>query len=521
MRALTAKERNASPAPATCWRQGTIPWTWCVAAVLLAAVPLLYPQVPPLTDLPAHMSRFMVQMDDGRSADLARWYTFSWNLLPNLGTDLLAFVLEPILGLSATMKTIAILIVVLQSAGYLVLSRVAHGRVTATALFAVPLAFGQPFQFGFLNFTLAIALTTLALALWISPWMTARPGRRWLTFCLVASIVWICHLAGWAVLCITIGCCEFAARFESNRRFWHSAFTGFIASSCLLVPQALSLLWPRTPEHLPTDGWFLLTAKVAFIASVLADRWSSFDTLCIIELIVLIVCTWRSRAFALHKGLALTACVLFGIFWFMPNRIYGSYYADMRMLPMVFALALIAVRPSKPANKYGWLSLTAVAFVAVRLAGNTASLAMWDEQIRQETEVLNHLPRGSQLVTLTAMPCKLNILQGPARNTHIASYALMRRHAFANDQYAMSGGQLLRISNPAAAPFDRDPSSRDIGEECQGTIPVLTSAAEVPSAIPYLWIVWQSGRVLPVPGWTPLARSGANGHSVLYQRSSQ
>ena len=77
-----------------------------------------------------------------------------------------------------------------------------------------------------------------------------------------------------------------------------------------------------------------------------------------------------------------------------------------------------------------------------------------------------------------------------------------------------SGGQLLTIHNPAAAPFDRDPSSIEIGETCQGSVPVLDSTARIPAAIPYLWIVWHTPE-LDVPGWKAVARSGA---SVLYRR---
>lgn len=489
---------------------------WWPLLVLLAIVPLLYPAVPPLTDLPAHMSRFMVQMDGGRSADIARWYSFEWNLIPNLGTDLLAWALEPWLGLEPTMKAIAILIVALQTAGYLLLSRAAHGRVTVPALFALPLAYGNPFQYGFLNFTFATALATLALALWISPRMAARPALRWLVFCPIACAVWISHLAGWAVLCILVGCCELVARHEKAPHFWRALAGGAIASSCLLLPQLLSLLWPRTPEHLPTLGFFRVAEKLYFLSNVLADRWTLFDNLGVIVLCCVIVLAWRSRSFVLHKGLAFGAIVLFCAFWLLPGWVYGSNYADMRMTPTIFALAIIAVRPvSVKPRHLRWLLIGGLAFFGVRLAGTTLSMALWDNQVRQETAVLEALPRGSQLITFSALKCRTFALQGRERNIHIASYALTRRHAFASDQFAMSGGQLLQIHNPAAGEFDRDPSSIEIGEPCRGGIPILESAARVPAGIPYLWIVWHTPP-LPMPGWQVIARSR---DSVLYRRA--
>lgn len=523
MRGLTKQERIG---PGTFdWRQGNLPNAWIAVLVLAACLPLILPQVPPLTDLPAHMSRFMVQQDAGRSADIAHWFHFRWNLIPNLGTDILAFLLEPLIGLRLTMKAIAVSIVALQTAGYLLLSRAAHGRVVASALFALPLAYGNPFQYGFLNFTFATALSTLAMALWIGPWAAAWPKRRWCAFAVIACVVWISHLAAWAMLCIVVGCCEFAARWERSRRFWYALLTAFCACSCLLVPQVLSLLWPDTPAHLATNDLFNWPNKLYFVANVLADRWNGFDSLCALALIIAAVLMWVAQPLAVHRGLALSVLVLFGVYLLMPGRVYGSYYADMRMLPTILALALVAACPmrpsSEPSSAFPWLTAMGLAFVALRLAGTITSMALWDRQIREEAEVLDHLPRGSQLVTFTALPCRTFVLQGRERNLHIASYALLKRHAFANDQFAMSGGQLLSIDNPLAVPFDRDPSAIEIGEPCQGEIPVQASAARIPAAIPYLWIVWQGARELPMPKWTVLARSGAGGHSVLYRRSGQ
>ena len=58
--------------------------------VLLAVVPLIYPPIPPLVDVPGHMGRYAVQLDPFRFRD---WYAFQWKLIGNLGVDGL---MEPI-----------------------------------------------------------------------------------------------------------------------------------------------------------------------------------------------------------------------------------------------------------------------------------------------------------------------------------------------------------------------------------------------------------------------------------------
>ena len=64
---------------------------------VLAVVPLLWPDVPPLVDLPGHMGRYRVQQlwDTGQAPWFHDWYNFDWSLIGNLGVDLLYKVVDP------------------------------------------------------------------------------------------------------------------------------------------------------------------------------------------------------------------------------------------------------------------------------------------------------------------------------------------------------------------------------------------------------------------------------------------
>ena len=66
-----------------------------LALVLLSCVPLLWPDVPPLTDLPGHMGRYRVQLDLATSPDLQQYFGFDWQVIGNLGVDLLVEALAP------------------------------------------------------------------------------------------------------------------------------------------------------------------------------------------------------------------------------------------------------------------------------------------------------------------------------------------------------------------------------------------------------------------------------------------
>ncbi|MEO7690261.1 MAG: hypothetical protein ABIS51_13340, partial [Sphingomonas sp.] len=68
--------------PALHWWQTR--W-FVVVMVLVATIPLLWPPIPPLVDLPGHMGRYRVQLANADTPWLSEWYDFHWQLIGNLG----------------------------------------------------------------------------------------------------------------------------------------------------------------------------------------------------------------------------------------------------------------------------------------------------------------------------------------------------------------------------------------------------------------------------------------------------
>ena len=130
-----AEASPSGPAPRAFWERRD----FVLALVLLSMLPLLWPDVPPLLDLPGHMGRYRVQLDLATSPDLQQYYGFHWAMIGNLGVDLLIEPLAPLIGLEAAVKLIVLLIPALTVGGLLWVAYEVHGRVPPTALFALPL----------------------------------------------------------------------------------------------------------------------------------------------------------------------------------------------------------------------------------------------------------------------------------------------------------------------------------------------------------------------------------------------
>ena len=216
--------------------------------------------------------------------------------------------------------------------------------------------------------------------------------------------------------------------------------------------------------------------------------------------------SWR---YVLALGLA--AALLAIAFLLAPGTVFGSAYADMRLVPFAIAVALLAIRPGVWGRFGGAVTVAGLAFVAVRTAGTTWSFALHDRAWRAELAALDRVPFGARLVTFVPWGCPRG--WSTPRFDHLPSIALARRRAFANDQWDMPGAQLLSVRYPAAGAFARDPSQFVTPVGCVSGLRTIEQAlAQVPrGAFDYVWVL-QPPRYDPalLRGLTPIWRDGSH-----------
>ena len=236
--------------------------------ILAAAIPLLYPSMPPLVDLPGHMARYRVELDLHHSPDLQRYFTFDWALIGNLGVDLLIIPLGKLFGLELATKLIALTIPALTVAGFLAVAKAVHRRVPPTALFALPLAYSQPMNFGFLNYTLSMALALLAFAAWLKLTAQGRLRSRALIFTPLSVLLFFVHAYGWAFFCVLAFTSELV-RARPTPKAWLAPIA-IAVRNCLplAVPVAIMAFW-RAGSQIPTFlHWSPLNVKAFWLIGI-------------------------------------------------------------------------------------------------------------------------------------------------------------------------------------------------------------------------------------------------------------
>jgi len=251
-----------------------------------------------------------------------------------------------------------------------------------------------------------------------------------------------------------------------------------------------------------------LRLRRRWLAMVLWDRWPWWDLASVVVLLGVVAWSWLSPSFERHRGLAFGGVLLVAVYLVLPFGIRGSFYADMRLLPLILTVLLVSARPAPQVSErmFGALMLGALVFVGARLAGNAVSQRLWGEKTEKTLAMLDAIPRGAALVTLYVKPCAADDATNPERRAHLGGYALARRHAFDNGQFILPGGQLLTVHNPAAGAFEHSNVLATSLTPCPDTQLLSDMVGRIPATMPWLWVIGLDPRT-QLPGWRTMATS--------------
>ncbi|MHA6721486.1 hypothetical protein [Sphingomonas sp. RS2018] len=468
-------------------------------AAIVTAIPLLRPDIAPLVDLPGHMARYRVQLDHGTVPWFSDWYDFQWQLIGNLGIDLLIVPLAPVFGLELAVKLIVLAIPPLIAVGFLWIAREVHGRIPATALFALPLAYSYPFHFGFVNFALSMALALNAFALWLR---LARLGKfrlRAILFVPIGAIIWVCHTFGWGMLGVLAFSAELIRNHDLRRdrtglidRWIVPWFLAGIHCLPLAPPALLMVAWRSGHVTGQTTDWFNWRAKVQWLTMVLRERWMAFDIASVGILFFILLKSIRDPSVQYSRHLGLSTAFLLLVFVLLPRIVFGSAYADMRLVPFMIGIAVIAIRPRPGLSMRGaaTIAVAGLAFFLVRTTASTVSNWMYARDYDRELAALEKLPVGAKLVSFVGETCYNEWTM--TRLQHLPGMALVRRLAYTNDQWSMPGAQMLTVKYRPAMRFAHDPSQIVTSQKCprEWWRPVALSLATFPrGAFDYVWLI--------------------------------
>jgi hypothetical protein len=223
--------------------------------------------------------------------------------------------------------------------------------------------------------------------------------------------------------------------------------------------------------------------------------------------------------FRIALPLRLAFVLLFLLFLLIPRVLIGSGYADMRMAPVMIAVALLGLdlKPGARQRLAALVAAAGLAFVAARLTVTTIVFAKLDRVWQQQLAAVPQIAPGSRVLVMADGPCTGE--WGNRRVDHIDGIAVLRRDVFTNGMWALPGAQLLQVRYTAGDPFVTDPSHLLRPRVCRGRLPGLEEAlAALPGNFDYLWLIDLPRAQWPrAPGLVPVWH-GETG--ILYRATS-
>jgi hypothetical protein len=443
-------------------------WAWRVAAfVALAAVALpgLITPMPPLLDYPNHYVRIWLLAGGINTAPVSNFYQTDWSAAwTNVGIDLIARGLGPIIGARTLAPLLLGLALALPPFGAILLNRRLFGGWKAWQL-GIPLtAFATTLLAGFLNYHIGIGLALVAAA--FDPWMQRRstPTQMLLARLAIATGLLIVHIFSLGFYAVLLGG---LALGPSLARLWSAeAARGAalrILAIAVTVAAPLVAFFVLAP-HPPGNGsafleWgpTTLKYKLDVLRCALGTYSPTVDYLFFAPLLGLVVVAAFRRSLGAHQGLLVSTAGLVVLSMIAPQWAAETAWVDTRLPIMALLTLLAALNPQVGGQRV--TAVVATALLALTVGRATWIGHIWDERqadVRSIQRALAQVPAGSAVMPIEHRPSVRGRRAAPegryfhfgASVFHLYTLTVVERQAFSPLVFTQPGKQPLRVKPP-------------------------------------------------------------------------
>lgn len=387
-------------------------------ALLAAAIlwPVWSVKIPALVDYPNHLARLYVLAEIEHNPLLQRHYRAHWSINPYLLPDLIFSQLAKVLDIYPVGKIYISTVLVVQMAGILALRKALMGRVDAWACVAFVVLYNVTFQFGFLNFNLAVGFSLLALAGWMET-ESWRKGPRIVLFAAVGLVLFLTHGFVFALFGLMLAAYEWGRAWQEGGPFLSRLVPRWLPLGMIALPSGLAfLLWKVDEAPLPTDTkpahiylmyGSLLKQATAPISPLLILEGSPvshyFSSLVLLVVLSILLVLSRSRRhFSLDHRLRWPLGALLILSVITPDYFLDVAYMHTRAPVFLWLIGLIAIVPksSIPAFFYRSLVGFALGIVMLQLWSVHAKWAWLDGKYAEFLRASAAIARGSRILTV-------------------------------------------------------------------------------------------------------------------------
>ncbi|HVP85356.1 MAG TPA: hypothetical protein VMS78_11590 [Rhizomicrobium sp.] len=428
------------------WRRR--PLATDILICLFMSLPLFLTAQIPLVDLPNHLAHQYIFRDWSTSVWLQKYYFVTPQVTPNLGLELFVFVARRMMSIDAAVRLFCIITLWLLFWGTKFVSRELNA---GSRLYRVVplLAWGGPFQFGFLNYCFGVGLALL----FFGAYLRIR-DRKIISLCLLlwpfCLVLLFCHLAAFGLAGLAVAAFELARSYDPAApklsSYASEVMRRALRAALIFIPPFLVFSVFDTPGH-PSFGLHFATfhQKIEGILSITMFSSPLFEIALLVIALSGLLAALLSGAVRIRPETVTIAVTMAAIYLVLPRAAMGNGFIDYRIPwgASFFVLATLAPDARETLARrllavlFGLLSIARVALIAVLWIS-------WEPSLAEIVAGLRSLPMGARLTAVVGDQNSVALSRSPPL-AHVAAYAVAYRQAFWSGMFANFPGQLLHF----------------------------------------------------------------------------
>lgn len=429
--------------------------------LLLTSMPVWTHRLPPLSDYINHLARMFVIARGAEDANISRFYTVEWQIIPNLMMDLVVPPLGRVMNIYLAGQVFTIAMFALMLSGTLALHRSLFGRWSVVGLVAAPLLFNHIFLLGYMNYLFGVGLASWGLAAWIM--MQRRPvALRLAVSALIVVGLFFCHLFAVGLYGMGLLAFEGERLWRQRGRPWKELALQFMLPGIAFLP-VIPLMLASPTKDLAGDMEWEPRGKIDGLRYVI-ETYSDIAAFALTAAVIGgAIWAFRHHLLRVHRvGLALLVIGTV-VYLAMPRMLFASYTADQR-LPVALAFMLVGMVDVRLHHRLVRRSFIALLLVllAVRLIEVDVS---WSDLSATTTEFrasTKRLKPGSKVLVAYATPAGGDDVADLGL-VHAVCIAMIERQSLVTTAFTTQGKQILRVR----------PEYRELVDREDGTPPTV------------------------------------------------
>ncbi|WP_434730155.1 hypothetical protein [Rhizobium binae] len=437
-----------------------------IAFVALVAALIALFRFPPALDYANHYARIWLLSGGIGEQPFPEIYALDWNrTFTNVGIDLLATWLGPLVGADRLARALLFLAIVLPPLGAISLHRALFGGRHYWQIAMLSLGWCATMIGGFINFQIGLGMA-LFFACADLRLQRRNPALLFGWRLAAALLLTVMHIFALGFYMAVVCGLEFSWRFDVLRsKAWLTRLAGRLAlaiGACALPPLALYLRTAALPNA-GGDGLGLVwndgvIPVIMNLLSAITTYVPVVDVLLVLPLILICTRAIRTGDIRMHAGLAVAACGLLLLSCVAPLHMLGTGWISWRFPIMAALVAMAMVSPFANLKRRQALLLALVVNLAV--FGRTGWIG-WNWWLAQKDvaaveAVLKKVSAGAAVLPLGHEPeivgdfahSNRHFAWGLDTFRHLPTLAVPFSHAFVPTLFTAKGKQPLTVLPP-------------------------------------------------------------------------